>query len=314
MSPRDGRVGVVVLTHDRAGDLARTLAHLRALPERPRLIVVDNASQDGTAALLARDFPEVAAIRLPENVGAAGRNAGVRPLGTPYVAFCDDDAWWAAGALSRAADLLDTHPRLAVVTARVLVGPEEREDPTCRTMAASPLPAAGGLPGCPVLGFMAGAAVVRRRAFLEVGGFDRRLFLGAEELLVAIDLAARGWAMAYVPDVVVHHHPSARRDQDARRRLVLRNRLWCAWLRRPWPAALRLTARTVTDGPLDTARLRALGEALAGLPWVLRERRPVPAAVEATLRRLEAGRSSAVAPWLLPSRSGVAPLRGEGKP
>jgi GT2 family glycosyltransferase len=287
---RDGRVGVVVLTHDRTEELLCTVRHLLALPERPRVVVVDNASADDTSGRLAVQAPAVTAIRLPANVGAAARNVGVRRLDTPYVALCDDDTWWATGALARAADLLDAYPRLAVVSGRVLVGPEEREDPTCAVMAASPLPDDLTLPGRPLLGFMAGAAVVRRSAFLAAGGFDRRLFLGGEELLLALDLATAGWGMAYAADVAVHHHPSPRRDPVARRRLTVRNALWCAWLRRPWAGALSGTLQVLATRPRDAAWRAGVSAAVAGLPWVLHERRPVPARVEAALRTVEAGR------------------------
>src|SRR5207302_11043179 len=73
----------------------------------------------------------------------------------PYTTLfrsCDDDTWWEPGSLRRAADLFDAHPRLALAVARVLVGPEEREDPVCRELEQSPIPAEPGLPGRPVLG------------------------------------------------------------------------------------------------------------------------------------------------------------------
>ena len=73
-------IGVVVLTHNRILDLAATLAHMCALPERPRLVVVDNASTDGTAELVHSRFPDVDLVRLDVNAGAAGRNAGVGRL------------------------------------------------------------------------------------------------------------------------------------------------------------------------------------------------------------------------------------------
>jgi hypothetical protein len=49
------------------------------------------------------------------------------------------------------------------------------------------------LPGPPVLGFIACGGIVRRAAFLEVGGFNSRLGVGGEEELLAVDLTARGW-------------------------------------------------------------------------------------------------------------------------
>lgn len=53
---------------------------------------------------------------------------GVRLASTPYVGFADDDSWWAPDVLRTAADVLDSHPRLAVPAARILVVPEERID------------------------------------------------------------------------------------------------------------------------------------------------------------------------------------------
>src|SRR5690606_1529283 len=119
-------LGVVIATRNRSGRLAVTLRHLLALPERPEILVADNASTDDTRAVLARDFPEVRVLALPVNHGALARNHGARALGTPYVAFSDDDSWWAPGALGRAAELFDAHPRLGLIAARTLVGPDER--------------------------------------------------------------------------------------------------------------------------------------------------------------------------------------------
>jgi GT2 family glycosyltransferase len=283
----DDRAGVVVLTHNRPEALARTLHRLVALPEQPPVVVVDNASTPDPTPLLATRFPAIRTIRMATNIGTAGRNAGVAALTTPYVAFCDDDAWWAPGMLGRAADLLDAHPRLALVTGTVLVGPEARVDPTCLEMAASPLPATPDLPGRPVLGFLCAATMIRRDAFIQAGGFEPRLFLGCEEHLLAIDLAAAGFALAYVDGLVVHHHPSPSRDLGRRRRLLLRNALWCAWLRRPAASALRLTLRLVRAKHRDPALMPALAGALAGAVWVARHRRVVPMDVERGLRALE---------------------------
>src|SRR4051812_28896073 len=114
-----GRVTVVVITRDRREELLRTLAELEALPERPPVIVVDNGSRDGTCATVRECFPGLGIIALGADHGAAARNEGVRAARTPYVAFSDDDSWWEPGALVRAADLLDEHPRLALVNGHI---------------------------------------------------------------------------------------------------------------------------------------------------------------------------------------------------
>lgn len=274
---REAQVTVVVLTHDRPCELARTLAQLLQLPERPPMVVVDNASLPGAVAGVLRDLP-VQLVRCEHNRGAAGRNAGVALVRTPYVAFCDDDTWWAPGALWRAADLLDAHPAVGALSARVLVGEERRLDPTCEVMAHSPLDATG-LPGPALISFMAGAAVMRTQAFREVGGYEPRLFLGAEELLLGMDLAVRGWRMVYADEVVTHHHPSPSRDPTARRIAQVRNRLWIACMRLPWRSAWREARRTLQEASGWGLAAPALRQTLSGLPWALRHRRVLPPAV-----------------------------------
>ncbi len=276
------KISIVVLTHNRVAELLKSVALALELPERPPVIVVDNASTDGTAAELKARFPQVKLVRVPFNMGAAARNLGVECAETPYVAFSDDDTAWAAGSLRAAADLLDLYPRLAVLTARVLVGPEGRLDPVSALMAQSPLPARG-LPGPALLGFLAGASVFRRKAYLDAGGYEPRFFLGGEETLLAYDLAAAGWQMMYAERLTVYRSPSARRDDAGRRRLLARNALWVAWMRRPLASALRRTFEVLNE----QRSAGALVDALAGLRWALRNRHVVPPQVDELCRLLE---------------------------
>jgi GT2 family glycosyltransferase len=286
----DGRIAVVMITHNRREEALRSLEHLTRLPEQPPILVVDNGSVDGSAGAIARRFPQVAVLDAGGNRGAAGRTLGVRRVAAPYVAFCDDDTWWEPGSLRRAADLFDAHARLGVLNARVLVGPEAREDPACAELERSPLPAKPGMPGRPLLGFLAGGSMVRRSAFLEAGGFPDNACIGGEEELLAVDLAARGWWLCYVPELVVHHYPSPQRDVFARRVNLVRNALWFTWLRRPLTSVLRRTIRAACVLPWDPAARSGFAAAVAGLPRIWRQRRIVPPEVESGLRLLESRR------------------------
>ena len=191
---------VVIATYNRGQELCRTLERLAALPEQPPVVVVDNGSQDGTATLVRQRFPGTGLIVLRRNRGAWARNLGVLQARTPFVALTDDDSWWAAGSLARASAVLAASPRVGLIAARILVGPAQEPDPVNTVMAASPLPSAG-LPGPRVMGFLGCGSVVRREAFLAVGGFSRLLFIGGEEQLLAYDLAAAGWAACYRPEI-----------------------------------------------------------------------------------------------------------------
>jgi GT2 family glycosyltransferase len=275
---------VVIATRDRREALLGSLRRLEALPERPAIVVVDNRSSDGTAEAVRRAHPSVKVIEPGRNLGCGARTVGARRARSANLAFCDDDSWWAPGSLSRAEELLDEHPRVALLAARILVEPGGRLDPTCRVMADSPLPRDPGLPGPQVLGFVACGAVVRRSAFLASGGFESRFGVGGEETLLSIDLAAAGWRLVYAEDVVAHHAPSPG-GRGRRGRREIRNALWTAWLRRPLGRALAHSAGVLADGGREAPA--ALAAALRELRWVLRERRVAPAEVERGLQAIE---------------------------
>ena len=265
------QVTVVVATRNRAGRLAATMPHHRA-----PVIVVDNASDEPIRPAGAE------VVRLDANHGAAARNIGVQRARTPYVAFADDDSYWAPGSLARAAELFRAHPRAALLTGEVRVGPAGRLDPVSAAMAAAPLGAPPGAAGPSVLGFLACAAVVRRDAFLAAGGFQPRLFVYGEEALLAMDLAAAGWQLSYVPSLLVRHFPEPDgRDPRGRRRIETRNRVLTALLRRPPAVAARTAAAALRADPA------ALPGVLRQVPWALRQRRRLPDPVEQALRRLD---------------------------
>ncbi|WP_026929743.1 glycosyltransferase family 2 protein [Glycomyces tenuis] len=287
----DERTSVVIATRNRATELKRSIVELLSLDPTPQVFVVDNASTDDTAPqmrALAAGCPHVHYRRLRGNEGAAARNVGVRAVTTPYVAFADDDSWWERGALTRAADLLDAHPRLGLVAARALVGDEARPDPFNEALARGALGTPEGMPGPAVLGFLACAAVVRRSAYVEAGGFSDALHSYGEEQLLAYDLAALGWRLCYAEDVIARHQPSAERPDTAwRRAREMRNAALTSWHRRPLGVCLRDTRSLAAAALRDRSAATALAELLARLPAVLARRRRLPAELEAAIERLE---------------------------
>lgn len=281
------RTTVAVITRNRRDRVLHTLDRLAELPERPPVVVVDNGSGDGTADAVAAHPVGARVIRPGRNTGALGRTLAVRAARTPYVAFSDDDSWWAPGALDTAARLLDAHPDLGLLAARTLVGPGNDEDPLNAVLADSPLPPSGRFPGRPVLGFLACAAVVRRSAYLEVGGYHPLLFFGAEETLLAYDLTAAGWGVVYEPSLTAHHHPDAA-AKPGRSPLLRRNEALTGWLRRPPRVALRRTAALAAAAARgEPGAPRALLGLLARIPPALARRRPLPAHVEHAVALLE---------------------------
>jgi GT2 family glycosyltransferase len=281
--PERERVTVVIATHNRRDELCRTLRMMSASETPLPIVVVDNLSTDGTASAVRGDFPAVTVVTLPSNEGAAARNVGARLANTPYVAFCDDDSWYEPGALDLAADRLDAHPSIGLLAATVLVGPEATVDPTSTEMAGGILDGdwrRDGRGPRAVTGFLACAAVIRRRAFLAAGGFEPHLKIGGEEELISLDLARAGWKLLYLPEAVVHHMPSTLRDSPGRQRLLTRNALLIAALRYSEPAIARRLGAAWREGRAGRPALGGIADALSSSPWVWSRRSPVSCRVE----------------------------------
>jgi GT2 family glycosyltransferase len=289
-------ITVVIATHNRRRILLQTLRQLTSLPEQPAIIVVDNASTDGTPNTVHQHFPQVKVLRLSKNIGAAARNVGVQHAVTPYVALSDDDSWWHAASLAQAAELMNAHPQIGVIAAKTLVGEAESLDPICYDMAESPLGTVPGLPGPSVLGFLACAAIVRRQAFLAIGGFEPELLIGGEEELLALDMYQAGWELVYVPEIVAYHYP-ARGPRPRRQYLQFRNALMVAWIRRSIVGACQKTGHLLRQQWRQAFAWTALISLVWHLPWIVRHRQPLPTDIETLVRSLDSARPKRSWTW-----------------
>ena len=203
------------------------------------------------------------------------------------MALSDDDSWWEPGALARAVTVLDASPRIGIVAAATMVGPEATPDPINALMAASPLSRASCRDHACSVSSAAPPWPGDRRTW-QRAGTARLLFIGGEEELLAYDLAAKGWPISFRDDVIVHHWPSPARDARRRRSQEIRNRVLVAWLRRPLPRAIGDTVRLARTAGRDPVAGRALAETALKLPAALLMRRRLPAEVEADIQLLEA--------------------------
>ena len=279
-APRSA-VTCVVASRNRRADLLASLPRHEA-----PVVLVDNASTDDTVAAVRAAHPEVTVLALEHNAGALARTLGAAQTDTPFLAFADDDSWWAPGDLARAVEIMRAHPRLGLLNARILVGAEEALDPVCTEMAASSLGTEPDLPGPSLLGFVACAALVRTDAFTAVGGFDPVVRFPGEEERVALDLAAAGWGLAYVDSVTVHHHPSLRREPSADRQAGLwRSRVLTAVMRYPTGDVAGQLRRVLRAG---RPGWRGLAGALPRVPAALRRRSVLPAEIMRGVRELAA--------------------------
>ena len=230
---------------------------------------MDNGSRDGTPAAVLAAHPTVAVIALPAGHGSRRtdgrgprRRHAVRRLLRRRLVVGARRARARPPTCSTRTRGSGSSPR------RVLVGTDERLEPACAAMAASPLAPEPGLPGPRVLGFVACGAVVRRSAYprgrrLRPASRGRRRGGAAGDGPRRGRLAARVRRRRRRPPP-----PSGVRDHDAAAGDGVRNDLWFAWQRRPLGHALRHTARAAAAARRDPAgaggRHRCAARAAAG--------------------------------------------------
>ena len=115
------RVSVVIPTHSRPDLLPRAVGSARAAGRDVEVVVVDDASTDGTADL-CRSLEGITYVRLPTNQGVAGaRNAGLRAASADLIAFLDDDDARLADTLDAQVEVLDRSPEAGMVYSPVLL-------------------------------------------------------------------------------------------------------------------------------------------------------------------------------------------------
>jgi GT2 family glycosyltransferase len=119
MAPAE--VSIVVVAHSVREELERCFASIKAhAAMRVEVILVDNASTDGTIDWAARAHPEVTIVPLPENIGVAARDEGLRRATAPYIMFLDSDAALTPGALATMVAALERHPSWGLVGPRLV--------------------------------------------------------------------------------------------------------------------------------------------------------------------------------------------------
>jgi N-acetylglucosaminyl-diphospho-decaprenol L-rhamnosyltransferase len=219
------RVDVVVVSYETRETLLECLAALVAEPTAS-VVVIDNASRDGTAAAVRERFPSVRLVANAENVGfARACNQGARESRAPYLLFLNPDATLAPGSLGALAAILEARPRVGVVGPRtrsangdiqVSTGPdlslvsEIRQRRLVRGVArrdAAILVEAEGLHAVErEVDWVSGACLmIRREAFDAVSGFDERFFLYEEDADLCRRVRAAGWKVLFSPGAEARH-------------------------------------------------------------------------------------------------------------
>jgi len=296
--PTSPSAAVVIANWNGGPLLTRCLSSVAAAVRRAGceipVLLVDDASEDGSADVAERRFPSVRLLRLPRNVGfAQAVNQGIGAADAPWVFLLNNDLvlppdflsillevrrglpeedLFALGALTLAWD--DGRPNHGAMRARWARGMivQEPFEATCTVPADF---------------FQAGACLVSREKFLELGGFDPLFHPGYwEDYDLAYRARRRGWRCFHVPQAIAFHWGKrsmvARLGAERVALLIRRNQLLFNWVNLDDPTLLarhllglpRLILRPEpSPEPSSATWARAFVAALARLGPALRDRR-----------------------------------------
>ena len=221
---------LIMLSFNTIGLLRHSLARLieAAREIDAEIIVVDNASHDGSAAMVEREFPQVKLVRAPMNLGfAGGNNLGAQHARGDYLILVNSDAFIQPGSLARGLTRMREQARVGLAGG-LLIGKDGRPEPSARCFP-SPLNDLLSLSGLAArfpksrffgrfdrtwadprqpaeVDWVPGAfCIVRRAAIEQTGFFDERYFLYYEEVDLCRRLRKADWTIACWPDLRAEH-------------------------------------------------------------------------------------------------------------
>ncbi len=295
-------LSVIIPNWNGAPHLPGCLTALRGQTFRDfEILVADNASQDSSLELLARDYAEARVIRLDRNCGFAGAcNAGLREGRGEFLVLLNNDTEAAPDWLAEVVAAFRRHPAAGVIASKMLLFDRRNVLHTAGDVFKT-----DGTPGNrgvwqadegqfaegPVFSANGGSAAYRRTMLDQIGLLDEDFFFSCEDVDLAWRAQLSGWQVVYAPRAVVYHKLAATGGgvtasfYDGRNFIYLLAKdvpggMW----RRHWPEILRGQWRITRDalrawrGAAARARLRGQLAGLAGLPKMLAKRRAVQAA------------------------------------
>lgn len=265
---------VVIVTHH-SHDLPTCLDSIPSASSTPTLtIVVDNATSDDSVSSVVAQHPEVVFIETGENLGygrAVNRAAEALPTEIEWILVTNPDTVFEPGSIDTLVAVGTADPDIGSVGPRITnsdgtVYPSARSLPSLRTgighavfarvwpanpwttryLRSSVYNRTGGEP-VPA-GWLSGACVlVRRSAFVEIGGFDPRYFMYFEDVDLGKSLGEAGWRNIYAPAASVEHAGGSSTARYSRRMLIAHHssaaqyldKKYAAWYHWPLRTALR---------------------------------------------------------------------------
>ena len=268
---------VMITTKNRAADLRRTLAVLRALNPAPlEILITADGCTDDTVATVRREMPDARLIVNETGCGSvASRDRMMREARGDLVLALDDDSYpEQPDCLARIAPLFEQNPKLAIAHF------PQRTDEYPATLTQTDFG-----PAQPTRSFANSGAVLRRSAYLALPGFEPKFFHMYEEPDYALQCVGAGYEVLHSPVNTIRHHYSGQTRSELRNHhRHSRNEFWSVLLRCPFPQCIGLIFYRMFS-QFRYACKRGAGwavrepvwwwQALGGTGFCLRRRKPI---------------------------------------
>ncbi len=289
-------IAVIVVNYNAGAYLNDCLEALHTMPERPgEIIVVDNASEDGSSAAAKTHFPGVNFIDAGSNTGfAAANNLGIDTTDKTWVALINPDAFVAKDWLPKLLAAVQSNPQISVFSSQLIDARDHtRLDGQGDCYHVSGLmwrrkhgQAVDSKPSrLPFFAPCAASALYLRSAVLEVGGFDEDYFCYIEDVDLGFRLRLAGYQCLHLHDVITYHIGSAitERESDFTIYHGHRNLVWTYFKNMPagprWRYMWQHLLMNVVSIVYYTAKgrpgviFKAKWHAIRGLPAQIRKRK-----------------------------------------
>ncbi|MBI3585373.1 MAG: glycosyltransferase family 2 protein [Nitrospinae bacterium] len=274
-------VSYIILTRNRKGEVVKALRSVRNQDYTSKeIIVVDNASSDGTAEMIKKDFPDVRYYRMNSNIGAcAGRNIGIKEAKGDILIFLDDDAIFEKGnETTTAVNKFNSMPDIDAIAFKVI---DEQSGGVSHGVQHGGYPVRGKgviLEEKEVSYFFIGAASFRRRVFEDAGLFHEEYFIYCEEMELSFRMLEKGMRILFIPQIAILHKMSST-GRMPHIYYQLRNRIWIVFKYLPLIYAIMhssiwliyLLWHSIKDKKTDDY-LKAVIDSAKGLPRILKNR------------------------------------------
>jgi GT2 family glycosyltransferase len=279
------------LTYNRREQIAQLLGELsNQAYDAFEVIVVDNASTDGTPEFIQVEHPEVRLLRCATNMGTYSYSLGLQQAEGTYLLIMDDDGLptddqWIASIVER----FESNPSLGAAACTI------RMQDTGQIAHDSPqfMPDEDTQTGYPTVAYNGTGAGLRASAVQNLlPAYPRMYFRSWIELHLCTRLLRAGWEVRHFPDIEVWHCRPSNSAVPEFSYYGLRNYYWYVLQFYPWPHWVNEILHHVVGGlrlmPHGTVRpalwLRAFLDAMRGVPTVVRQRDPVDPELLAYLR------------------------------